>query len=121
MPKGASGGVTMVGFLGAILGSVAIGFCVYLRDWMMLTEWLGWTKFQFFLLVAGFGLMGTIVDSLLGDLFQAKYRTGEGDFLDRPIGNPTQKPDKGFQFMNNDVVNFTTGLVILIIAWVMLF
>lgn len=121
MLKGVSGGVTMAGFLGAIIGSVAVGLCVYLSDWMVLTEWLGWTKWQFFLLVASFGLMGTIVDSFLGDLFQAKYRTGEGDFLDRPIGDPTQKPDKGFRFMNNDVVNFTTGWLILIIAWTMFF
>ncbi|MFZ9431822.1 MAG: DUF92 domain-containing protein [Bacteroidia bacterium] len=121
MLKGVSGGVTMAGFLGAIIGSVAVGLCVYLSDWMVLTEGLGWTKWQFFLMVAGFGLMGTIVDSFLGDLFQAKYRTGEGDFLDRPIGDPTQKPDKGFRFMNNDVVNFTTGLLILIIAWTMFF
>ncbi len=106
---------------GAMLGALVVGLCVYFSDWMVLTEWLGWTKSQFFLTVVGFGLTGTILDSILGDVLQAKYRLGEGDFLDRPMEYPTKKPDKGFAFITNDVVNGTTGLVVLIISWVVIF
>ncbi len=117
MPKGVSGGVTMAGFFGAILGAVAVGLCVCIDDWEVLGNLMGWCKMEIFIAVAGFGVIGTLIDSILGDLLQAKYRSVDGELLDRPEGGDVNYPEKGFAFVSNDVVNFMTGLLVLIIAW----
>jgi len=78
---------------------------------------MGWCKMEIFIAVAGFGVIGTLIDSILGDLLQAKYRSVDGELLDRPEGVDVNYPEKGFAFVSNDVVNFMTGLLVLIIAW----
>ena len=117
MPKGVSGGVTMAGFFGAILGAVAVGLCVCIDDWEVLGNLMCWCKMEIFIAVAGFGVIGTLIDSVLGDLLQAKYRSVDGELLDRPEGSDVNYPEKGFAFVNNDAVNVLTGLLVLIIAW----
>jgi uncharacterized protein (TIGR00297 family) len=117
MPKGVSGGVTMAGFFGAILGAVAVGLCVCMDDWEVLGNLMGWCKIEIFIAVAGFGVIGTLIDSILGDLLQAKYRSVDGELLDRPDGGGVNYPEKGFALISNDIVNFLTGLLVLIIAW----
>ena len=121
MPKGVSGGVTMAGFFGAILGAVAVGLCICIDDWEVLGNLMGWYKMEIFIAVAGFGVIGTLIDSILGDLLQAKYRSVDGELLDRPEGGDVKYPQKGFAFVSNDVVNFTTGLVVFIVAWAVFF
>ena len=121
MPKGVSGGVTMAGFFGAILGAVAVGLCVCIDDWELLANLMGWCKMEIFIAVAGFGVIGTLIDSILGDLLQAKYRSVDGELLDRPEGGDVNYPEKGFAFVSNDVVNFMTGLLVLMVAWAVFF
>jgi len=121
MPKGVSGGVTMAGFFGAILGAVAVGLCVCIDDWEVLANLMGCCKMEIFIAVAGFGVIGTLIDSILGDLLQAKYRSVDGELLDRPEGGDVKYPEKGFAFVSNDVVNFMTGLLVLMVACAVFF
>lgn len=121
MPKGVSGGVTMAGFFGAILGAVAVGLCVCIDDSEVLGNLMGWCKMEIFISVAGFGVIGTLIDSILGDLLQAKYRSVDGELLDRSKGGDVNYPEKGFAFVSNDVVNFMTGLLVLMVAWAVFF
>ena len=107
----------MAGFFGAILGAVAVGLCVYMDDWEVLGNLMGWCKIEIFIAVAGFGVIGTVIDSILGALLQAKYRSVDGELMDGPKLGSLNAPDKGFVFVNNDAVNFLTGLLVLIIAW----
>ena len=72
-----------------------------------------------FLLVLIFGFFGSILDSVLGALFQAKYKNSAGHFVDssdegkRPLA-------AGFVWITNDVVNGITGTLMLLLAVVYL-
>jgi uncharacterized membrane protein len=111
--KGVSGGVTFAGFFGAIMGSVMIAVFVFLHEWQ--TDIFGSER----LLVQGFGVIvvagffGTILDSLLGDLIQAKFKNEEGLWSDKPWpGQSMFKPTKGYGFVSNDLVNALTGVIV---------
>jgi len=116
MQKGLSGGVSLLGFAGAIIGAAAIATVSLLYS----------TNYFWFVFVAG--IFGSIIDSVLGALFQAKYKTDEG-FTEKPhVGaesisarNKQAKPAKGFALINNDVVNFISvaasgGLCLLLLC-----
>jgi len=120
--KGVSGGVTVAGFFGAILGSVMIAVFVFLHEWQ--TDMFGsdWLLLQGFGVIVVAGFFGTILDSLLGDLIQAKFKNGEGLWSDKPWpGQSMSMPTKGFGFVTNDLVNALTGVIVvglLIYYWI---
>jgi uncharacterized membrane protein len=120
--KGVSGGVTVAGFFGAILGSVMIAVFVFLHEWQ--TDMFGseWLLAQGFGVIVVAGFFGTILDSLLGDLIQAKFKNGEGLWSDKPWpGQSMSMPTKGFGFVTNDLVNALTGVIVvglLIYYWI---
>jgi uncharacterized protein (TIGR00297 family) len=91
VPKGLSGGVSLPGFVGAFIGAFAIAL-------------FGGNEFGFILF---WGIMGSIIDSILGMLFQAKYNHS-GVLSDRKEGELV----KGYAFVTNDLVNFTGNIVV---------
>lgn len=93
--KGVSGGVSIPGFLGAIFGSSVIAFF----------------DLNHFLLILFWGILGSVIDSLLGVLFQAKY-LNQGVLTDRP----TNQLVGGFRFVSNDLVNFVSNLITVLLA-----
>ena len=111
---GVSGGVTVAGFFGALLGGTLMAVFVFWTD----LSGLG-SKSYLFLLVLIFGFIGSILDSVLGALFQAKYRNSAGHFVDssdegkRPLA-------AGFGWITNDVVNGITGTLMLLLSVVYL-
>jgi uncharacterized protein (TIGR00297 family) len=94
VPKGLSGGVSIPGFIGAVIGAFAIAL-------------FGGNEFGFILF---WGIMGSIIDSILGMLFQAKYYHS-GVLSDRKEGELV----KGYAFMTNDLVNFGSNILVLIL------
>lgn len=120
LPKGVSGGVTMAGFLGAFLGSVAIAICGFLMDWIEVRQTNHWGQWQIFIFIFGFGLLGTLIDSVIGDLFQRKYIRFGGLISDVPIGEKDIIV-QGIEWLTNDVVNVITGLFTLILGALFLF
>jgi uncharacterized protein (TIGR00297 family) len=100
VPKGISGGVTPLGFLAAAVGSLLIALtAIFSFGWMGgLVVWIC-------------GMVGSVLDSLMGALFQAKYRLPSGGLTERPWaeGNPLPLVG-GFSWMNNDVINFLSIL-----------
>jgi len=94
VPKGLSGGVSIPGFLGAFIGAFAIAFFGG-NDFYSILFW---------------GIMGSMIDSILGMLFQAKYING-GILSDRKEGELV----KGFSFVTNDFVNFSSNILALIL------
>jgi uncharacterized membrane protein len=110
MLKGVSGGVTGAGFVGAFLGAGVIAVFVFWSELSLLgnSASLFWT-------ILVFGMIGSILDSVLGVLFQAKY-------LDE-MGNQVDSSDSGrrlmlagFRWVTNDVVNALTGMLMLLVA-----
>ena len=108
--KGVSGGVTGAGFVGAFLGAVSIAIFVF---WSELSS-LG-SSVSIFWLVAVFGFIGSILDSVLGILFQAKYLDEMGNQVDSSESG-RRIMNAGFRWVTNDVVNAVTGVLMLLVA-----
>lgn len=105
---GLSGGVTWLG-LGASLGgslfiaSIAFPVLVFEFGW----TWLA--PFVFVLITcAGFG--GSIIDSILGELFQAKFKTASHDIVEI-VSHSTDRLISGVVWMDNHMVNFLSNVI----------
>jgi len=110
MIKGVSGGVTGAGFVGAFLGAVSIAIFVF---WTELSS-LGSSVYTFWL-IAFFGFIGSILDSVLGVLFQAKYLDDSGNQVDSSDSG-RRSMAAGYRWVTNDVVNAVTGVLMLLVA-----
>ena len=110
MIKGVSGGVTGAGFVGAFLGAVSIAIFVF---WTELSS-LG-SSVSAFWLVAVFGFIGSILDSVLGVLFQAKYLDEMRNQVDSSDSG-RRSLNAGYRWVTNDVVNAITGVLMLLVA-----
>ncbi|MEY3594067.1 MAG: hypothetical protein RL041_1039 [Bacteroidota bacterium] len=108
--KGVSGGVTGAGFVGAFLGAVSIAIFVF---WTELSS-LGSSVYTFWL-IAFFGFIGSILDSVLGVLFQAKYSDEMGNQVDSSDSG-RRSMAAGYRWVTNDVVNAITGVLMLLVA-----
>lgn len=110
MVKGVSGGVTGAGFVGAFLGAVSIAIFVLWSEFSSLgsTASLLW-------IVVVFGFMGSVLDSVLGVLFQAKYLDEMGNQVDSSDGG-RRSMAAGYHWITNDVVNAVTGILMLLVA-----
>ena len=91
---GTSGGITLIGTIGSILGSLVIG----------LVGHFFYISFNLLLLVIISGFLSSIIDSILGSTVQARYISADGFII-------TEKYKKSFYLftgsnkINNDVVN----------------
>ena len=110
MLKGVSGGVTGAGFVGAFLGAVSIAIFVFWSEFSSLGS-----SASLFWIVVVFGFMGSVLDSVLGVLFQAKYLDEMGNQVDSSEGG-TRALGKGYRWVTNDVVNAVTGILMLLVA-----
>lgn len=107
--KGMSGGVTPLGLASSLLGSFLIAMIYYIgMDTSILSLWT----------ITIFGFVGSLIDSILGSLFQVKYRciacnqmTEKKQHCKRPTVYV-----KGIKFMNNDVVNFLNNLSVFVLT-----
>ena len=110
MIKGVSGGVTGAGFVGAFLGAVSIAIFVLWSEFSSLGS-----SASLFWIVVIFGFIGSILDSVLGVLFQAKYLDEMGNQVDSSDSD-RRIMNAGFRWVTNDVVNGVTGILMLLVA-----
>lgn len=108
--KGVSGGITFLGIIGGIIGSL---FIVFLFQFVQVTFQVSLvSNVVLFAAVFG-GLFGFLLDSFIGALSQALYISDTGEF--KEFSNAKVRKVKGISWMNNDVVNFistfATGLL----------
>jgi uncharacterized protein (TIGR00297 family) len=99
VPAGLSGGVSLPGTLAGLAGAAFImGACYWL---------LPYPNMEHFLWITLGGFLGMLLDSVLGSLFQAKYRDSvTGALSDTP--GPNTELASGFSWVTNDLVNFVT-------------
>ncbi|MEJ2757919.1 MAG: DUF92 domain-containing protein [Anaerolineales bacterium] len=107
VPVGTSGGITLMGTLSTLAG----GAFIALAGWVFAASSRSW---GFIAAVSLGGLVGSLVDSLLGATIQAIYfnplRDKETErVILQPDGSPA-KPVRGFPWMNNDMVNLMSSM-----------
>jgi uncharacterized protein (TIGR00297 family) len=107
---GTSGGISFIGTFGAFIGSLS----VVMLGWAMWSwrqvDLLSWQQVSIIILA---GLLGSVVDSILGATIQAQYRCPQ-------CGKITEKRNhcdisgiplvRGYETINNDRVNFLCTL-----------
>jgi uncharacterized protein (TIGR00297 family) len=111
--KGVSGGVTVLGLSAGLLGGLLMGVFSALFLLAVGQQIPGGYVFLVFASLAGF--FGSVVDSVLGVFFQSLYYCPKCKvFTESEVhkcGTET-KLFKGLKWMDNDVVNMLSGLII---------
>jgi uncharacterized protein (TIGR00297 family) len=109
VPQGTSGGVSLAGTLAALAGSVLVGGVAVLSESAGWAPAIGMAWWAQLLVIAGAGLLGSLVDSYLGATVQAVYTCPacEKETERYPVhscGTPTILK-RGLPWLNNDWVN----------------
>lgn len=107
--KGLSGNISILGLscslLAGILMGIIFGLCY---------------SFNIFLIayIAILGFLGSYLDSLLGVLFQVKYKCDKCNIITEKKNhcNKVTKYFSGTKWFDNDVVNFVSNLIVTIIS-----
>jgi uncharacterized protein (TIGR00297 family) len=116
LPTGASGGVTTLGFLASAAGAAFIGL-LFAASYAGLSDVrMDW---GLVVLIATLGgLLGSIVDSVLGAALQAQYTcvvTGAYTERSHTDGLPNILV-KGLRWFTNDAVNFASTAMVTVLA-----
>jgi uncharacterized protein (TIGR00297 family) len=104
VPRGWSGGVTLLGTLGGAGGAVVIA----VAGWIV-----GLLSARTAAVAALAGIVGMFIDSLVGATVQARWRCGQCDSIREVPAcecGGTLVPHAGIRWMTNDAVNFVATL-----------
>ncbi|WP_241242858.1 DUF92 domain-containing protein [Paenibacillus whitsoniae] len=110
---GTSGGITKLGLAASLLGGAFIGLVGGgLGEWGDADQFArGWMAYS--LLGAASGLLGALIDSVLGATAQVMYRCEHcGKTVEKPVHcGQKARQIRGLRFMSNDAVNALSSLV----------
>lgn len=119
--KGMSGAVSLIGTLSALFGALFIAFIYSVVYVFMFGFSIKLISHMFIITLSGF--IGSIIDSIIGAAFQAKYKCSS-------CGRITEKKEhhghntihiSGIRWINNDFVNFISGLAACAISVILYF
>jgi len=108
--KGTSGGVTLLGFLGSLLGASTISF---VGSFWMSSEVLPESKLVAMVGIIAAGFIGSLVDSILGGSAQAMFRCAICNKETEKRIHCSVHTDHiyGFKWLDNDGVNFINTII----------
>lgn len=101
-PVGLSGGVSLQGTLGGLMGAGAVALLCY----VLLPERPSLSVIAFVTLA---GFCGMLLDSIIGAGLQARFRSKEGTLSD--TAQPQSSLDSGFVWLGNDGVNILSNVI----------
>lgn len=108
VPAGLSGGISAGGTLGAVGGAALLAGV----SAMLIRSGTPWPVLV--ALLAGLGIAGMFIDSILGSLLQARYAGPTGALQDRPTQDVA--PVSGVVWVSNDAVNLASNVLVAVIA-----
>jgi uncharacterized protein (TIGR00297 family) len=110
IPQGESGGVSMLGIFASILGAgfISLFFAVYMNGIGELTIVQSGLSL---LIIATGGLLGSMIDSVLGITIQARYQGLISGIVTekKKLASEATKLISGWAIMTNDMVNFVSS------------
>lgn len=108
VPKGISGGVTLMGFLFGALGSVLMALLYYA---LIAADW------HHLLIISGAGFISSVVDSVLGATVQEHFRNSDGSLTEKEWedGKKNERV-RGIPGFDNDMVNLTSSFMAAVLA-----
>ena len=108
--RGISGGVTWLGSFASLLGAAFIAVLYVLIELTMGYDLIPTLIAGGFIVLIGF--LGSLIDSIIGELWQAKYLNAKGEVTERHHeGRLTHELVSGYKKIDNNVVNFVSGLM----------
>lgn len=103
VPRGISGGVTALGFLGGFSASLLVA---------VLSIGVFGHSIGVACIIAGSGFLGSVIDSVLGAVVQVQYRAKDGSLTEKDEENGEKNERvRGIPGFDNDAVNFTSGIL----------
>lgn len=100
-PNGVSGAITFAGSFAGVLFSFLLGILAYL----IISEF-GWIES---IIITFVGIMGNVVDSLIGSFFQAKCQSTEGELIDAETDcSPLAR---GYKWIDNSMTNLLSSII----------
>ncbi len=102
--QGISGGVSLIGTLGGVLGAIVISLSSMF--------WISSRNFTYLFFIIFAGIIGNIFDSIIGASIQAKYRcTVCSKIVEKNFHcNQVAVLKKGFKYISNDMVNLAAAI-----------
>ncbi|MBN2009722.1 DUF92 domain-containing protein [candidate division KSB1 bacterium] len=110
VPTGTSGGVTLLGSLGGIIGSLVIASHLFMKE----------TDLSLLVTITLAGFIGSIFDSIAGATIQAQYQCPTCNKYTEKIlhcNQTTTKLTSGYAWINNDIVNTICTISAAIAMW----
>lgn len=103
VPKGISGGVTLMGFLFAALGSLLMALL-----YMALISF----NWHHLLIISGSGFICSVVDSVLGATLQEHFRSSDGSLTEKEWEDGKRNERvRGIPGFDNDMVNLSSSVL----------
>ncbi|WP_422482247.1 DUF92 domain-containing protein [Pleomorphochaeta sp. DL1XJH-081] len=115
VPTGMSGGVSLLGTLSSLLGSILIAIAWYATfadfndsSWVFLAS-----------IIAVAGMVGSLVDSYFGATIQGHYYDPESKRITEHEQRNGKKLElcRGIRWIDNDVVNFLSNVIAVLLGW----
>ena len=102
--QGKSGGVSLIGSIGGLAGASLISFSGY--------YWINSNGNYYLLIIIISGMLGNLFDSILGAAFQSQFKCVKClQVTEKKFHCESEaKLERGFSWINNDLVNFSAAL-----------
>ena len=104
---GVSGGISVIGLLAGIMGSISIA---------MLSRILLHYNWKEIVAIAGFGFLGNLLDSAMGSLWQYKIKVPVWGWVDVANEKEEKLGEAGINWFTNDLVNFSAAFLTALMA-----